>query len=63
MKILMLMDMSGSHDGQPYKSRGESDDVSDEVAQELIASGAAKEFTEAPADEAPAAETPADATS
>lgn len=41
MKVLMLQDMSGSHDGKPYLSRGEVDDLDDAHGQALIDSGAA----------------------
>jgi len=41
MKVLMLQDMSGSHDGKPYLSRGEVDDLDDAHGQALVDSGAA----------------------
>lgn len=61
MKIKMVVEMSGSRNGQPWPKRGETVDLATGEAQHLVASGIAVEVhgSEAPVEKAtaPAAET------
>ncbi|MET8172846.1 hypothetical protein [Streptomyces clavifer] len=58
MKIRMLVEMTGTRDGQPWPAKGREADLPTAAAAHLVASGIAEEVRAQPAEEA-AADKPA----
>ncbi|OKK06419.1 hypothetical protein AMK26_10360 [Streptomyces sp. CB03234] len=48
MRIRMLVDMTGTRDGQPWPNKGQEADLPTAAAAHLVASGVAEEVTDEP---------------